>query len=654
MMQNMINFKFPGKYMSQDRKSTNPIKIEGYTITKLLGAGTFAHIVEAEKNGQLFALKIYRNETQQEQRELISSFSKEVSANTQLSYLFPNHPRFVKFFHTIPASETTLNSLKPLLNEDNKEQEQKSDSLSSILVLEHCSLGNLDHFISDPNFSLSSYEAFCCGFQLVTALSTLHQNEFLHHDLFSRNILVTYDESKHIVFKIGDFGLLKRRGIKDQIETCPSSALFRAPEMEDKFHDPFLVEVYLLGILLAQLFFKDVRVLIKHYDTILDKIFLDEHITYKKRKQLCKSIQVEFINKLKSSIPNDFPLSDILLKMLHEKPNQRYSAQELEKEFLKLSQLATWDKRPSVSGRIFAELKNSAEFQVELKQENRESNKILMGIDINNQIFNKNFQLFENEFYSRFELTPDTEVKSYTHAKDSSCLMMKEISFATQLNQYPSTHLIRCLYTSPFRGNEIFQQGIAFIYETPNQGSLAKFASSYTKPWTPYEVLNFTYQISDGLKILHDMKYSHNVTKTIYVTEEDYNTIFKIGDLHLAKLEEKKEFYQEDIYHFGLLLLNLITKKDNAKLEDIPSTHLLFSLLTLMMDSNPTKRPSINFVKESVLKILTEEKELNKKSSSWKFTFAETWQKSLPVKTTTHHLEDKKANNTLTTVSAVN
>ncbi|KNC79776.1 hypothetical protein SARC_07833, partial [Sphaeroforma arctica JP610] len=104
-------------------------------------------------------------------------------------------------------------------------QEKKS----IILIMEHCSGGDLDSYRANSKHGFINEEK-CRGFfnQIISGVDYLHKNFMTHRDIKPANIIL---DSKHTTPKLIDFGFTNIFDDKEKMKSFLGSPHFAAPEL---------------------------------------------------------------------------------------------------------------------------------------------------------------------------------------------------------------------------------------------------------------------------------------------------------------------------------------------------------------------------------------------------------------------------------------
>ncbi|XP_076057225.1 calcium-dependent protein kinase 4-like [Oratosquilla oratoria] len=133
-----------------------------------------------------------------------------------------------------------------------------NDRGCQIIITEYCSGGTLlaamERHVKSPSFAwgrrIISYFR-----QLVSAVSYMHSNHFVHLDLKAENVVVSADSK---VVKVIDFGLSTRASKVYQrtMKSVRGTPWYMAPEVLDRAQHPYaggMADVWALGCLLYEL-----------------------------------------------------------------------------------------------------------------------------------------------------------------------------------------------------------------------------------------------------------------------------------------------------------------------------------------------------------------------------------------------------------------
>ncbi|RIB25804.1 kinase-like domain-containing protein [Gigaspora rosea] len=150
---------------------------------KEIGSGGYGTVYSAERDGEMFALKCFKNNDMN--NEATKEFIKELKQLHALS----SHPN-INLFHGITRDPETN---------------------TFMLVLQFANRGNLRQYLKkkwqDGIFGISFNVVIQISKQITNGLGHLHKHNIIHCDLHSKNILINDD-----IFLIADFGLSRKIG----------------------------------------------------------------------------------------------------------------------------------------------------------------------------------------------------------------------------------------------------------------------------------------------------------------------------------------------------------------------------------------------------------------------------------------------------------
>ena len=173
----------------------NKVKLEDFTIIRLIGVGSYGKVYVAKKNSndQLYAIKVLN-------KEYITIKNQKHSINTERTLLAKlNHPFVMKLNYAFQTKKSLYFITKFMYG------------------------GELNyHIYNGENSYFSEEKAKFYAAEIVLALNYLHQNRCIYRDLKPENILIDLDG--HI--KLTDFGLSK---LCDS-STCKTKTMCGTPE----------------------------------------------------------------------------------------------------------------------------------------------------------------------------------------------------------------------------------------------------------------------------------------------------------------------------------------------------------------------------------------------------------------------------------------
>jgi serine/threonine protein kinase len=186
------------------RGGTAILLADRYEIEEKLGEGRFGKVYKVrdlKENGKIYVLKI----------------SKDANLNNYLldeaqSVIFLNHPNLVKLHKYIVSRKRN----------------------EVYLIYEFCDGGDLKNYVEKKG-KLELKEALNILKQIADGLAYLHKKCYIHSDIKPENVLAKR-EGNRIVWKLGDFSLIKSRGYSGILDV-KGTVGYIAPEVfKGKIH----------------------------------------------------------------------------------------------------------------------------------------------------------------------------------------------------------------------------------------------------------------------------------------------------------------------------------------------------------------------------------------------------------------------------------
>ena len=255
-----------------------------------IGEGMFSKVYEATNttNGSLLAVKsIYLTSNREVSKKFINQINKEITILKKL-----HHPNIVKYY----------------------QMDLEIESNEVHLILEFLGEGNLTSFINRFH-PLHESVIRRITKDILNALSYLHNQDIIHRDLKSANVLMSTENGG--TAKLSDFGLSKISSPKRVITEVAGSPYWMAPEVLNEQGYAFSADIWSLGC------------------TIIEMIL--GHPAWAKRCKTTRSL-VQYLNDNENDleIPNcSDNLKDLITLCLKRNPLERPTANQLlDHEFL--------------------------------------------------------------------------------------------------------------------------------------------------------------------------------------------------------------------------------------------------------------------------------------------------------------------------------
>ena len=268
--------------------------IKGYKITEFIDSGGFGSVYKAEKDGTVYAIKIFREDyVLKEYREKGENnrIKREIDIMKSVS-----HPSLIKY---IDDFKETISGVP-----------------SYFLVMEYAEGHNLRKLLSAKE--ITEDEAIIIFLKILEGINALHtirgtddDKGIIHRDLKPENIIINGDK-----IKILDYGLSKiidYTSITSTGEVMGSPVYMSPEQVKDSKHIDKRSDLYTLGLILYEMLTNKLPYSASNIPELFQKILNEQPIPPRRWKPL---------------INNE--IENIILKLLEKEPYKRFgSANEL-------------------------------------------------------------------------------------------------------------------------------------------------------------------------------------------------------------------------------------------------------------------------------------------------------------------------------------
>jgi serine/threonine protein kinase len=199
--------------------SKKSVQIGNYTLTKIIGKGSFSNVYKAYhiETTELYAIKVVSLKNLA--NKMIENIESEISITIKIK-----HDNIVRLYETIKTDKYIC------------------------LVIDYCDGEDLNKYIK-KNGRISEKQTKKFMTQIASGLHYLHSLNLIHRDLKPHNILL----SKNGNIKIADFGFVKDYTENSMFDTLCGSPIYMAPEiLQHKKYDA-KVDLWSIGIILYEM-----------------------------------------------------------------------------------------------------------------------------------------------------------------------------------------------------------------------------------------------------------------------------------------------------------------------------------------------------------------------------------------------------------------
>ena len=203
-----------------NKMNNKVVSIGNYILEKKIGKGSFAQVYRAykkENENEKYAIKVVNINSLKQ--KIIDNFKLEINILKSIS-----HENIVKLYDTLEKNNIFY------------------------LVLDYCDGGDLNKFIKKNKKLSYEYTQFLYQ-QIVKGMKYLYDNNIIHRDLKSQNILL----NTNCIAKITDFGFVTVKDENMMMNTLCGSPLYMAPEIMKSKSYGANIDLWSAGILLYEM-----------------------------------------------------------------------------------------------------------------------------------------------------------------------------------------------------------------------------------------------------------------------------------------------------------------------------------------------------------------------------------------------------------------
>jgi len=277
-----------------------------YEILNLIAKGGYGEIYKAKikKKGELRAIKfISKVYIKENLRNEYNTNDIEEAFNEFQNKLLDE----IKYMEICSKNNTNNNSIKYY--------DYYNTNKNLVIVMELCDT-NLQLLLNERKKGFAVEEIHDILNQLNNTFKIMKDNKIIHRDLKLANILVKYEDNdkKQFVVKLTDYGISKQLNSMSKCFTHTGTLLTMAPEVLNEEEYNSKCDIWSLGILIYQLYFKE--------------------YPYNGNTEISLLRKIDNTGQKCLKKTNDPKLDNLIRKMLIKDPAQRYTwEQYLNDEF---------------------------------------------------------------------------------------------------------------------------------------------------------------------------------------------------------------------------------------------------------------------------------------------------------------------------------
>ncbi|KAL4459399.1 hypothetical protein ABPG74_018012 [Tetrahymena malaccensis] len=179
------------------------LQSKGFINIEILGQGAISQIFKANRNNQVYAIKVLTDQTMSGQKNNYEMNEKQIYIKLNKNLVDNPCPYIVQVYEVIEEQKYTF------------------------FVQEYCDQGDLYTFLQRCHKHLNNFIFAVMMKQIIEGILYLHKHSIIHRDLKPENILVAKKDNAYIL-KIADFGISSQDELtKSQVGTVN----YMAPEI---------------------------------------------------------------------------------------------------------------------------------------------------------------------------------------------------------------------------------------------------------------------------------------------------------------------------------------------------------------------------------------------------------------------------------------